>query len=42
MSLPEPKRLEIEQHVRRAYRCGQADGPRAFTTTFWAVRGVVS
>jgi SAM-dependent methyltransferase len=41
MSLPEPKRLEIEQHVRAAYRCGQPDGPRAFTTTFWAVRGVV-
>jgi hypothetical protein len=41
MSLPEPKRLEIEQHARAAYHCGQPDGPRAFTTTFWAVRGVV-
>jgi hypothetical protein len=41
MSLPEPKRLEIERHVRAAYACGQPDGPRAFTTTFWAVRGVV-
>jgi SAM-dependent methyltransferase len=41
MSLPETKRQEIEQHVRAAYRCGQPDGPRAFTTTFWAVRGVV-
>jgi hypothetical protein len=41
MNLPEPKRLQIEQHVRAAYHCGQADGPRAFTTTFWAVRGVV-
>src|SRR5262245_16740824 len=41
MRLPAPKRLEIEQHVRAAYGCGQADGPRAFTTTFWAVRGVV-
>ena len=41
MSLPEPKRLEIEQHVRAAYGCGQPDGPRAFTTTFWTVRGLV-
>jgi SAM-dependent methyltransferase len=41
MSLPEPKRREIEQHVRAAYLCGQSDGTRAFTTTFWAARGVV-
>ena len=41
MSLSEPKRQEIEQHTRAAYLCGQSDGTRAFTTTFWAVRGVV-
>jgi SAM-dependent methyltransferase len=41
MSLSEPKRQEIERHVRTAYLCGQSDGPRAFTTTFWVVRGVV-
>jgi hypothetical protein len=41
-SLPEPKRQEIQGHVRAAYLCGQSDGPRAFTTTFWAVRGVVA
>jgi hypothetical protein len=38
MSLSEPKRQEIEQHVRAAYLCGQSDGTRAFTTTFWAVQ----
>ena len=41
MSLPEPKRREIEQYVRAAYLCGQSDGPRAFLMTFWVVRGVV-
>ena len=41
MSLSVSKRQEIEQHVRAAYLCGQSDGTRAFTTTFWAVRGVV-
>src|SRR4029453_7464657 len=43
---PQPGVLETiagtyERHVRAAYGCGQPDGPRAFTTTFWAVRGVV-
>ena len=41
MSLPDPKRREIEQYVRAAYLCGQPDGPRAFLMTFWVVRGVV-
>ena len=41
MSLTEPKRREIEQYVRAAYLCGRPDGPRAFPTTFWVVRGVV-
>ena len=42
LSLPERKRLEIEQHVPAAYLCGQPDGARAFTTTFWVVRGMVA
>jgi SAM-dependent methyltransferase len=41
MSLPEPKRREVEGYVRAAYLCGRPDGPRAFTTTFWVVRGLV-
>jgi SAM-dependent methyltransferase len=41
MSLPEPKRREIERYVRAAYLCGQPDGARVFTTTLWVVRGIV-
>ncbi|MCA1407296.1 class I SAM-dependent methyltransferase [Ensifer sp. IC3342] len=35
------KRSELERHVKAAYLCGMADGPRAFATSFWAVRGEV-
>ncbi|CAN7652379.1 class I SAM-dependent methyltransferase [Variovorax sp. LjRoot290] len=35
------KRDELKHHVRAAYLCGLPDGPRALTTSFWAVRGVV-
>ena len=40
-SLPTEKRGELERHVRAAYLCGMADGPRALSTSFWAVRGEV-
>ena len=35
------RRGELERHVRAAYLCGMPDGPRAFATSFWAVRGEV-
>lgn len=35
------KRSELERHVKAACLCGMADGPRAFATSFWAVRGEV-
>ena len=41
MSLSEPKRQEIEGHMRAPYLCGQPDCTWAFITAFWAVRGVV-
>jgi SAM-dependent methyltransferase len=31
----------LESHLRRAYLCGDDDGPRSFAATAWAVRGVV-
>lgn len=40
-SLRDSKREELARHVRVAYLCGMTDGPRAFTTSFWAVRGEV-
>ena len=40
-NLGDSKRGELERHVRAAYLCGMADGPRALTTSFWAVRGEV-
>ncbi len=40
-NLEDAKRGELERHVRAAYLCGMADGPRAITTSFWAVRGEV-
>ncbi|MBT2322209.1 hypothetical protein J7E62_07550 [Variovorax paradoxus] len=39
--LAELKRDELVHHVRTAYLCGLPDGPRALTTSFWAVRGAV-
>ena len=35
------KRGELEHHVRAAYLCGMADGPRGLATSFWAMRGEV-
>jgi SAM-dependent methyltransferase len=40
-NLEGPRRSELERHVKAAYLCGVADGPRAFATFFWAVRGEV-
>lgn len=40
-NLGDSKRRELERHVRAAYLCGMTDGPRALTTSFWAVRGEV-
>jgi ubiquinone/menaquinone biosynthesis C-methylase UbiE len=40
-SLGDRQREELQRHVRAAYLCGMADGPRALTAWFWAVRGVV-
>jgi SAM-dependent methyltransferase len=39
--LPDKHRHELERHVKAAYMCGRGDGPRAFTTWFWAARGDV-
>lgn len=41
VSLAEAPRRELERLVRAAYLCGLPDGPRAFTTWFWVVRGTV-
>jgi SAM-dependent methyltransferase len=30
----------LQEHVRRAYLDGEADGPRSYAATAWAVRGV--
>ena len=38
-TLGDSKRGELQRHVRAAYLCGLADGPRVLTTSFWAVRG---
>jgi len=42
MSLTEGQRGVIEHHLRPAYLCGRADGPREFSTAFWVTRGVVA
>ena len=41
VSLAEAPRRELERLVRAAYLCGMPDGPRAFATWFWVVRGTV-
>ena len=41
-NLGDSMRGELERHVRASYLCGLADGTRAFTTSFWAVRGKVA
>jgi len=40
--LQTPKRDELRRHVRAAYLSGMPDGPRSFTTSFWAARGMIS
>jgi ubiquinone/menaquinone biosynthesis C-methylase UbiE len=40
-NLAEPTRQRIESALRGGYLCGQADGPRSFVSTAWAVRGAV-
>jgi ubiquinone/menaquinone biosynthesis C-methylase UbiE len=35
------KRNRLEKHVRSAFLAGAEDGPRSFTATAWAVRGIV-
>jgi SAM-dependent methyltransferase len=40
-NLQDSKRKSLDRHVRAAYLCGMPDGPRALTTSFWAVRGEV-
>ncbi len=35
-----PERLQVlAETLERAYRCGQADGPRSMTATAWAAKG---
>ncbi|MBI1776229.1 MAG: class I SAM-dependent methyltransferase [Proteobacteria bacterium] len=34
-------RVTLKEHVRRAYLDGEADGPRSYAASAWAVRGVV-
>ena len=41
-SLDPAARGALEHHLRAAYCAGGPDGPRSFTATAWAVRGVVS
>lgn len=42
MSLTESQRSVIEHHLRPAYLCGWADGPRQFATAFWVAAGLVA
>jgi len=38
--LSESASMRVTERVRATYLAGAADGPRAFTATAWAVRGV--
>ena len=40
-SLPEPKRAQLKEHLRRAYESNQPDGPRSFIMVAWACKGIV-
>ncbi len=40
--LSESVSMRVTERVRAAYLAGAADGPRTFTATAWAVRGVRS
>lgn len=39
--LEAPIVAQLREHVRRAYLDGEPDGPRSYTATAWAVKGVV-
>ena len=39
--LPDEQRARLQDEVRKAYCAGDADGPRSFSATAWAVKGVV-
>jgi ubiquinone/menaquinone biosynthesis C-methylase UbiE len=39
-SLSGETRSQVEHHVRLAYLAGDLDGPRSFTATAWACRGI--
>jgi hypothetical protein len=39
-SLNDEKKTLIERHVRLGYLAGDDDGPRSFTATAWAARGI--
>jgi hypothetical protein len=38
--LSEEKRVRLQDEVRKAYCAGDKDGPRSFSATAWAARGV--
>ncbi|SRR5258708_6465643 len=40
-TLPEGVPESVQTSVRQAYLCDQADGPRSFASTAWAVKGTV-
>lgn len=41
LSLSEPDKSRLTEHVRQGYLSGQSDGPRSFASTAWACRGTV-
>jgi SAM-dependent methyltransferase len=40
--LPHERRARLQDEVRQAYCAGDKDGPRSFSATAWAVRGLVA
>lgn len=40
-SLSEPKRVQLKEHLRRAYESNHPDGPRSFIMVAWACKGIV-
>ena len=41
LSLSEPAKSRLTEHVRQGYFCGEPDGPRSFASVAWACRGTV-
>ncbi|HYM30848.1 MAG TPA: methyltransferase domain-containing protein [Candidatus Cybelea sp.] len=39
-TLSDQRRLNLRDHVRRAYLDGEADGPRSYAAIAWAVKGI--